>query len=101
MTEVEFFEYVEAVCKRPAMYTPTGAFFEAASFLEGLGNGLGVGGYPSHMSFTPFWSWFGNKMGIGNHYSFSWREFREQFPSDSEAFESLVSLYGEFVDREK
>ncbi len=42
MTERGFLEYIEALCKHPEMYTPTGSFYEVVSFLEGFGAQINI-----------------------------------------------------------
>jgi hypothetical protein len=97
MNEKDFFEIVEALCKRPKMYTPTGSFFEGVSFLEGYGVGANVGETTYHSAFTPFNKWLIKKFGI-KKVMIGWDEFREMFSSDTEALENLSLLYKEYVD---
>jgi hypothetical protein len=100
MTKIDFLEFVQAICKRPKMYTPTGAFYEVASFLEGYGGATDVGisdGY--HMIFTPFLKWILQKFDLKEEIGISgWVRFRELFESDSEAIERLPILYNEFLE---
>ncbi len=54
--EVTFLDIVEALCKRPKMYTENGTFGEIVAYLDGYSKGKGLsGGY--HYSFTPFRNW--------------------------------------------
>lgn len=97
MIENEFYEYVEGICKRPKMYTPTGSFYEAASFLEGCG-GIAIKGPPyCHSVFTPFLKWTVKKFNL-NSEIIDWIEFRELFDSDSEALKQLPILYKEYLE---
>lgn len=97
MNEKDFFEFIEALCNRPKMYTPTGSFYEIVSFLEGYGAGANVGEESYHSAFTPFLKWFVKKFDIQESI-INWEEFREMFSSDSSALENLVILYKEYVD---
>lgn len=98
MTENDFFEDVKAVCERPRFYTPTGAFYEAISFLEGLKKRSDVGRKNAHMPFTTlFFHWYADKFAV-DRLDVDWVKFREMFSSDSEAFDSLKTLYKEFAN---
>ena len=97
MTEGEFIEDVSGVCKNPAMYTPTGTFFEAVSYLEGYGKAHGVVKF-SHSIFTPFLRWICKKFKTEpSNSSAMWNDFRGLFPSDNEALKNLPTLYEEYV----
>ena len=99
MAEIDFLEYVQAICKRPKMYTPTGAFYEVASLLEGYGGGANVGESGYHMIFTPFLKWILQKFDLKEEFGISgWVRFREIFDSDSEALKELPILYKEFLE---
>lgn len=95
MTENEFAEFIEAICKRPKMYTPTGSFYEVVSFLEGFGAGANVGDKPHHSVFTPFLNWIMEKYSI-KEISFHWENFQKMYLSESEALKNLPILYEEF-----
>jgi hypothetical protein len=100
MTEHDFLEVVEAVCKRPGLYTPTGSFYEIASFLEGFGVGADIGApRTTHSAMTPFLIWLANRLKTGDIF-LEWTEFRERFSSDLEALENVLHLYREFVEDE-
>lgn len=97
MTEIEFIEDVSGVCKHPGMYTPTGTFFEAVSYLEGYGKGHGVAKF-SHSVFTPFLRWYSNNLGQKTiEIPIRWVTFRKLFSSDEEALEKLSVLYEEYA----
>ena len=96
MTERDFLKYIEALCKRPKMYTPTGSFYEMVSFLEGYGAGANVGEGAYHSSLTPFLKWAVKKFGI-QELIIDWKEFRQLFSSDSEALSNLPTLYEEYL----
>lgn len=97
MTEIKFLEYIEAICKRPKMYTPTGTFYEAVSFLEGFGSQVGIENNAYHSVFTPFRHWVAEKNKIGK-IRFDWEDIRKMYFSDSEALKNLPILYKEFSD---
>ncbi len=98
ITEKEFVEIVEAMAKRPKMYTQNGSFEEATSFLEGYGVGANVGNMQYHSVFTPFFNWLKSTRLMKKKERFGWNEFREMFPSDIEAMENLSRLYKEYAD---
>ena len=100
MTEDEFLEIVEALCKRPPMYTATGSFFEVASFLEGFGSGADVrhGDCQYHSRLTPFLKWAAHKFQSGE-VIIQWTDFRARFASDDEACENLPVLYREYIGK--
>lgn len=97
MPEKDFLKYVEAVCRRPNMYTPGGTFNETISLLEGFGMGANVGAGGAHSSFTPFLQWIVQKFEIPE-IIIDWRHFREMFSSESEALKNLPILYKEYVE---
>jgi hypothetical protein len=95
MTEKEFLEFIEATCKRPKMYTPTGSFYEVVSFLEGFGVAANVGNKNYHSVFTPFRQWVAKKYKI-DEVVFDWKSFQDMYSSESEALKNLPVLYKEF-----
>lgn len=97
MTEFEFAEDVEAVCKRPKMYTVNGTFFEIYSFLDGLGIGA-LENRHSHSAFTPFRDWLAEPDEHGRKMPISLHEFRGQFASDEEALNKFASLFWQYVE---
>lgn len=96
MTEKDFLEYVEALCKRPRMYTATGSFNEVTAFLEGYGAGANVGKHGYHSVFTPFRKWVVKKFDIPKEI-INWNEFRKLFSSDIEALSNIPILYKEYI----
>jgi len=97
MNELQFLDLIEAVCRRPGLYTPTGTFYESVSFLEGLASGhLDLDDYAGHSKFTPFRTWLSEKLGR-NRARFSWNEFRNLYDSDTHAFAELPKLYREYI----
>jgi hypothetical protein len=97
MTEKKFLEYIEAICKRPKMYTPTGSFYEVVSFLEGFGAQVHIENNYYHSVFTPFRKWIAEKFGIEELY-FDWKQFQEMYSSESEALKNLPILYKEYAE---
>jgi hypothetical protein len=98
MTENDFYEYVEAICKRPKMYTPTGSFYEVVSFLEGFGAAGIEGPHCYHSVFTPFCKWIVTKFSL-NDEIVDWKQIRALFASDSEALNQLPILYKEYLEQ--
>lgn len=96
MSENEFVEFVEAVCNRPKMYSPTGTFYEVVSFLEGYAAGANVGNLGYHFVLSPFRKWVAQKFQIRSEI-IDWNEFRGLFTTDSEAMRNLLVLYKEYV----
>ena len=97
MTEAEFAEQVEAVCRRPRMYTPNGTFFENYCLLDGLGIGA-LENRSSHSAFTPFLNWLAQPDELGRTFPISLHEFRGRFTSDEEALLEFASLYIQYVE---
>lgn len=52
-----FMEIVDALCKRPAMYTLNGTFPEVVAFLSGYACGAKVGPNSSSLYFLEFYRW--------------------------------------------
>jgi hypothetical protein len=97
MTEVEFAKDIEAVCRRPKLYTPNGTFFEIYCFLDGFGIG-GLENRGSHSSFTPFLNWLAEPDEKVRNFPMSLHKFREQFSSDEEALMKFASLFRQYVE---
>ena len=97
MTEKEFLEVIEASCNHPGLYTATGSFYEVVSFLEGYGIAADVGNNSYHSALTPFLKLIVEKFKI-QEVIINWKEFRELFSSDSEAFQNLPILYKEYAE---
>lgn len=99
MSEPEFLEVIEALCKRPKLYTPTGTFGEVVSFLEGYGNGAWVGGAERryHSVFTPFFRWLAGRQNRDPQFPLTWSELQELFLTDDDAFVKFPKLYEEYV----
>jgi hypothetical protein len=101
MTEVQFHELIYYVCKRPKLYTPTGSFFEVASFLEGLGSATKIENNHAHSKFTGFMRWMAARLNKDGRFPISWIEFAEIYSSDSEAIEALPVLYNQYLSEDK
>jgi hypothetical protein len=97
MTEERFLEFIEAICRRPKLYTPTGSFYEIVSFLEGLSSGDRVENNAYHSVFTPFLHWIAEKHGL-EKITFHWENVRKMYSSESEALKNLPILYKEFSE---
>ena len=96
MPEIDFWEIVEALCKRPKMYTATGSFNEVIAFLMGYGLGANVGEKSYHNVFSPFLNWLADKFDLQEPIS-GWHKFRTLFPTDEEALKNLPILYKEYA----
>ncbi|HYJ91032.1 MAG TPA: hypothetical protein VEV84_06980, partial [Pyrinomonadaceae bacterium] len=72
--------------------------FEVVSFLEGLGLGGGIKNDHAHSKFTSFLCWMSGRLNKDEKFPISWLEFAELYSSDSEAIESLPSLYNDFLN---
>ncbi len=98
MTEKEFLDFINALCKHPKMYTATSTFNEVTAYLEGFGSCADVGKNSYHSAFTLFHLWMVKKI-ERSEVIINWNDFREMFTSDSEALYNLPILYEEYVDR--
>lgn len=97
MTEIDFFEIVEALCKRPKMYTMTGSFNEITAFLEGYGAGANVGEKSYHSAFTPFFKWIAEKFNLPE-IIIGWDKFQAVFSCDDVPLKNLPILYKEYAE---
>ena len=91
--KMTFTDVIEAICKRPEMYTMNGSFAEVLAHLEGYANGkrLGFKGRSSSY-FHGFGDWVGSQMGVPKHPRF-WRYFAGQFPDDATAAREFARLW--------
>ncbi|MBX3291203.1 MAG: hypothetical protein KF855_17990 [Acidobacteria bacterium] len=100
----EFCEVIEAVCKRPKMYTPKGTFNEVVSFIEGCGSNGNIDDGAYHMVTTPFRKWVVYKFRPADTppadwettFPLNWEEFLEHFSSEEDALLQLPILYAEY-----
>ena len=101
----EFCEIVEAVCRRPKMYTATGTFNEVVAFLEGYAlGGANLDEKEYHSRTTPFRKWLGNKFRSDkpapedweSAFPLDWNEFLARFSSETEGMSQLPNLYAEY-----
>ncbi len=97
MSEKDFLEYIEAICKRPKLYTPTGSFYEIVSFLEGYGAGANVGENNYHFFSTPFRIWLAEKFEL-QETPINWKDFCNWFDSEKDALANLPILYKEYTE---
>jgi hypothetical protein len=54
--KMSFIDVLEALCKRPKMYTENGTFGEVWAYLDGYAKGKGLAGN-YHSFFSPFSEW--------------------------------------------
>ncbi|MBK7706173.1 MAG: hypothetical protein IPJ30_10415 [Acidobacteria bacterium] len=97
MTEKQFIEIVEAVCRRPRMYTVNGTFEEVVCFLDGFGLGsiwrlgkLIPSGRTSENGLQ-------NTRGIANG-PIMMSEFRGWYENDERALAELIRFYQEYAN---
>jgi hypothetical protein len=96
----EFAEYIEGICRRPAMYTPTGTFYECAAFIEGVTvnhRNSPFKGASSHNPYLGFIKWALAKWEVNPKGFIGWRLFREHYSTDEEALESFPKMFREFL----
>ena len=105
--KITFQDIIEAVCKRPKMYTPTGSFFEVVSLLDGHGARMRINDY--HCFFTPFLKWaarrFANSdscpLDWNDYYPLDWKEYLAYFSSESDATKQFPIFFNEYVKETK
>jgi hypothetical protein len=98
--DVRIVSFVECVCSRPRLYTPSGTVGEVTSFLEGYYLGLRRGG-PSveEGEWQKFKRWLTQR--LAGQSEDSWMgALRQTFPEDGTAIKELRLLYLEFCSRE-
>ncbi|MBK7706071.1 MAG: hypothetical protein IPN69_18695 [Acidobacteria bacterium] len=97
MTEKQFIEIVEAVCRRPRMYTVNGTFEEVVCFLDGFGLGSDLATGQTHSIWTNFGKWLANTRGIANG-PIMMSEFRGWYENDERALAELIRFYQEYAN---
>jgi len=98
MTEEEILEVIEAVCKRPKLYTWGGSFFEVISFIDGCGTASADIGMPFHSALTPFLTWLAEPDDQGRKLAISGHELRNRFSSDEEAILEFAASYRKYFE---
>jgi hypothetical protein len=92
-TRLKFADSVDALCKRPRMYTLHGTLPEIIASLEGLAKGLGLEpGY--HYALSPFFEWLRQKLGKNTSRG---DELLLTFGNEEAAFRELARLYREYA----
>jgi hypothetical protein len=96
--KMTFVDIVEAICKRPQMYTMHGTFGEALALLDGFAYGakLGFRGRSSSY-FVYFGMWLQMKFASTGD-SYSWDDFLSAYPDDATALKEFARLYREYED---
>ncbi len=99
--ECQILAFVEVVCRRPAMYTLTGTFGEAVSFLEGWYGataryGSHAGAELADREWTGFGCWLSGKIGSTEDTRGAMQALRLMCPNDDAAFSRAQSLYEEY-----
>ncbi len=105
LSREEFFEVVEALCRRPKGYTPSGSFNEVICFLEGYALGADLDDKQYHSRTAPFRKWLTFKLANEevtedweSIFPLNWDEILEHFSSESEALPQISLLYSEYCE---
>ena len=92
--------FVEAVCRRPTMYTPTGSFLEVVSFLHGFYCGMGSHNLDPdlHAYANDEWSLFVDWLGVrlrgeGDEPCETFRTFRRSFSDPENGLSQMAAAY--------
>jgi hypothetical protein len=93
---MSFADIVDAICKRPQMYTMHGTFGEALALLDGYANGAKLG-YRGRSSsyFVHFGMWLQIKFDYTGE-SYSWDDFLNAYPDDATALKEFARLHREY-----
>lgn len=93
-----FGEYVEAVCKRPLMYTFKGTFAEVIMLLDSYAQGAVVFRHCGHHALDPFHRWLAkNKPQFEQVGGFvGWGDFWKFYQNDEVAIKDFREFYLEF-----
>jgi hypothetical protein len=94
MTPIEFAEVVDAICKRPRMYTRFGTLAEVVAFLDGSAAALNVGG---HLPFTSFLRRLAEKLNHPESFT-TWEFLLNLYDSEDKVFAVLPNLYREYAE---
>lgn len=98
MEKIEFADIVEALCKRPAMYTMNGTFAEIVAHLDGYAKGAEVKDGPNHYSWTPFLQWLAVKFDYSpKTFPLLWKVFLENYADEETALKELSRFYREYA----
>jgi hypothetical protein len=98
MKNIEFADIVEALCKRPAMYTMNGTFAEIVAHLDGYAKGAEVKDGFSHYSWTPFLQWLAVKFDYSKKtWPLPWQLFLDSYPDEETALKELARFYREYA----
>jgi hypothetical protein len=92
---MSFADIVEALCKRPQMYTMNGTFVEVTAYLEGYTT---ADPKNSRRELHGFNSWLSVKLGYPSHIV-SWVYLREIYPDDAEALQSCLGFIGSMLNQ--
>jgi hypothetical protein len=96
--KLTFVEIVEAVCRRPRMYTLNGTFGEALALLDGYAYGAKLGiASRSSSYFFPYAVWLHAKMNLPKD-AHLWESFIKSYPDESTAIIEFARLYREYVE---
>jgi len=88
---------VDALCKRPKMYTVNGTYGEIVALIDGLAGGARVLPVAGHHSLDPFHRWLAKTDRFADKYGFTdYGKFREHFEDDKSALRDFAILFRQF-----
>lgn len=91
----EILSLVEAICRRPAMYTLNGTFGEAACFLEGFYTAESRGNVASAVEWGDFQKWLKKQLHHADNvtwFAAVWNAYAD----DAAAIDGLAALYARY-----
>jgi hypothetical protein len=96
--KLTFVEIVEAMCRRPRMYTLNGTFGEVLALLDGYAYGAKLGNKSRSSSyFLPYARWLHVRMNLPKD-AHIWESFINSYPDESTAIIEFARLYREFEE---
>jgi hypothetical protein len=87
-------DFVQAVLRRPAMYTEKGTYYEAVAFLRGYLMNM-PGQHFNHAPWFDFLAWLKEQLGEGEGSALV--RHRDRYENDAAAISSLKDLYAQFL----
>lgn len=96
-----FADGVQAICKRPKLYTCNGTYGEAIALIEGIAAGeYTFKNFYGHHSLDPFQRWLSNDPRFANSVNFTgFIDFRQHFESDEAALQEFSALFLAFCEQ--
>lgn len=94
--KVTFTDIIEAVCKRPLMYTLNGTFGEVLALLDGYAYGAKLGNQARSSSyFYPYAKWLHTRLGFPEDVPL-WESFIAAYPDEATAMNEFARLWREY-----